>query len=174
MRPEKGSARGEAPPLFGDVTMKTKLMIAAALGATAIAGGAYAWQAAPMGDQTRAQFLAKAGERFDRMDADKNGVLTAAEHKAHRGERRGPRGERGMGRRGGMGGPGMMAERLDTDNDGRISRAEAAVPATRMFDRVDTNRDGYIDKAEREAMQSRREARRDMAPPPPMDDPDAE
>lgn len=55
-------------------------------------------------------------------------------------------------------GGGMMA--LDTDKDGRISRAEAEAGKGELgkrFDQLDVNKDGYLDKADREArMQQRR------------------
>jgi Ca2+-binding EF-hand superfamily protein len=41
-----------------------------------------------------------------------------------------------------------MLERMDTDKDGRISRAEAKGPLAENFDRWDTNKDGYLDKDE--------------------------
>lgn len=45
---------------------------------------------------TREEFVAAAGQRFDRLDSDRNGTLTAAEKQADRGDRRGP-GRRGHG-----------------------------------------------------------------------------
>lgn len=60
---------------------------------------------------------------------------------------------------------------LDTDHDGKISKAEfAARPAMghrgkmggdRMFDRLDANHDGYLDTTEINAMLARRFARQD-------------
>lgn len=57
-----------------------------------------------------------------------------------------------------------MMTRLDSDRDGKITRAEFTAP----FDRIDTNKDGVVDKAEqqaqratmREAMQKRMMERR--------------
>lgn len=133
--------------------MKTYL-IAAALGATAIGGVAIAAQstapAARGGQITRAQFLAGAEARFDRLDANRDGVLSRAERRAGframrpmmRGQDMAP----GM-RRGGMGGR-MMAQ-LDSDGDGRISRAENDAQAAKRFDTLDANKDGRIDAAER-------------------------
>ena len=43
---------------------------------------------------SRAEMTAAALARFDRMDADDNGVVTAEERRAQRGERRGRRGDR--------------------------------------------------------------------------------
>jgi hypothetical protein len=45
--------------------------------------------------------------------------------------------------------------RVDTDNDGAISLDEQRAQATKRFDRLDTNSDGKIDKAERDAARER-------------------
>ena len=48
---------------------------------------------------------------------------------------------------------GMMGaramERLDTDGDGRISRAEFAAASQERFQRMDANGDGFLDAGER-------------------------
>ena len=41
----------------------------------------------------------------------------------------------------------MMAE-MDTDHDGKVTRAEFATAPTLLFDRADANHDGFVDKAE--------------------------
>lgn len=71
--------------------------------------------------------------------------------------------------RGGPGGPGHRLERLDTDHDGRISRAEMRADADRRFDRMDINHDGFIDSAEMDAGRPpmRGGPGGDMPPPPP-------
>lgn len=76
-----------------------KFLIAAALAATATAGSAYAAQQAPNtprpamkpradanrdGIVTRAEFLAKAGERFDRVDTNRDGRIDATERQTAR------------------------------------------------------------------------------------------
>lgn len=59
----------------------------------------------------------------------------------------------------------MMA-RIDTDGDGRISRAEHDALSARRFQRMDTNGDGYIDQAEQAAMPRPGRHRRPGAPAP--------
>lgn len=121
------------------------------------------------GRVTRAEFLKQAETRFARLDVNRDGTLTREEARAgHRmGGKRGPGaagrygavaqdgtppapgmgGQRmGGGRRGG----GMM--RLDTDGDGRVTRAEFDAQSGAMFARMDTNRDGTVDKAEMAAL----------------------
>lgn len=122
---------------------------------------------------SRSQFLADAAQRFDAMDANKDGQLTTDERKAHRDRMRSARGVMGpgdvdgpdldgrdmagpVGRGGpavvampppsppsGVGSGGMLA-RLDGNGDGKVARAEFDLP----FDRLDGNRDGFVDRAE--------------------------
>lgn len=161
-----------------------KLLAAAALGATFLSTLALAAQTTPPartakadtngdGALSRAEFVAQAQARFDRLDADRNGQVTREERRTARAGS--PRRHAGMMRGGRMGG-GKMLERLDTDRDGRVSRAEYDAITTRMsaratargvapadlgkrmdvrFARLDANRDGYIDAAERAAMPHR-------------------
>lgn len=150
--------------------MKT-IIAAAALGATAITGIAVAQtSSSPQsaralrgdsngdGSLSRAEFVAKAEQRFARMDANRDGRVTREERREIRGGKH----------RGGKGMRGGRFQRMDADRDGRVSRAEAFARPTRMFDRADTNRDGYIDQAEQQALKGKRAERRggrDMAPP---------
>ncbi|MCL1634107.1 EF-hand domain-containing protein [Luteimonas sp. SX5] len=75
--------------------------------------------------------------RFDEMDKNKDGKLTADERPQWRG------------RHGGRDGRMMKA---DTDKDGRISQAEAAADPklAERFKDMDANKDGYADSADRE------------------------
>lgn len=109
---------------------------------------------------TLEQMQAKTAERFQRMDADKDGRVTRDERKAAWGDMR--KGHDGMGRDG-MGpggyGPGRMGghmmKEIDTNSDGMISRDEFMTGADRMFSRLDADGDGQITEAEREAMRAR-------------------
>jgi Ca2+-binding EF-hand superfamily protein len=73
-------------------------------------------------------------ERFDQVDANHDGFLTPDELKAaHQAMRQ------------------AHFARIDTDGDGRISRAEAQANAPRLaehFDQVDANHDGFVTKDE--------------------------
>lgn len=99
-----------------------KLIAISGLGVLALAGGIAVAQpggqrdtAAPM---TRADAVARADARFDRMDADKDGKLTPQD-RAVRGKDRADR----------------MFAALDTDGNGQISRAEFDAGRDKRMDR---------------------------------------
>ena len=122
-------------------------------------------------DRAEAAKAPRLAEQFDRLDRNKDGRLSADERPQHK-----PHGKR-HGRHGGL-------ERLDSDHDGRISRAEfdagQAARAAMMekhgrhegmkqhppmdFAAIDANRDGYIVRSEltahHERMRPQREAER--------------
>ncbi len=160
-----------------------KRVTLAALGASLLAGSAFAAQTEPqdgprpprhdplaMADQnkdgvvTREEMLAAIATRFAAMDANHDGKVTPEEREAYQAQERARMG-------------GRMAPKRD------LTLADEQSRATRMFDMVDTNHDGKIDAAERKAaaqrmMQMRRgggggwRARQgpppgDMPPPPP-------
>ncbi len=87
-------------------------------------------------------------EKFDELDKNKDGKLSKEERpyrgdRKHGGDVHGPRGE---GRREAM-------AKLDTDKDGRISRAEATAGEGKLasrFDGMDANKDGFVDRADHE------------------------
>ena len=65
------------------------------------------------------------------------------------------------GQAGGMRGQHGGMRALDTDGDGRISRAEMQAGKSGMdqrFAQMDVNKDGYIDKADRQARMAQRRA----------------
>ncbi|WP_448502336.1 hypothetical protein [Sphingomonas sp.] len=145
-----------------------KLTLAAALGATMLAGTAMATQTpapqqAPGALQqrmappaTRAEAIQRADAMFDRLDTNRDGIVTAAERQAARearAERLEARGK-AMGKRGER-----MMQRRDANRDGNISREEFRAAAVERFDRIDANRDGRIDETERAAAREQMKAR---------------
>jgi len=91
-------------------------------------------------DRAEAAKMPRLAEHFDRLDANKDGRISA--------EERPQRGGKGA-RHGGRGGQQMAA--LDANKDGAIDRAEAAkMPRfAEHFDRLDANKDGRISAEER-------------------------
>ena len=85
---------------------------------------------------------------FDRFDTDGDGFLTASEVQTSFG--RGGRGGRGRGQD-----PQARFSGMDTDSDGKLSRAEFPGPA-QMFDTMDTNRDDFVTLDEMQAGQGGR------------------
>ena len=92
-----------------------------------------------------AKALPRIAAHFDEIDANHDGQITADElrafHKMHGEKRRG-----------------AMFKKLDTDGDGRISRAEAqAAPRlAENFDAIDANEDGFITMEEMAAAHAKR------------------
>lgn len=138
------------------------LLTATAIGAMLAAGVAIAMQtetapaAPPKKPVAKAEMLARADARFDRMDTNKDGQLDANERKAGAEAARTAMAERKggemadfvPGRRGGMGGEKMLA-RIDTNGDGLISKAENRAAVEARFARMDANGDGTIGADER-------------------------
>jgi Ca2+-binding EF-hand superfamily protein len=94
------------------------------------------------GNITRDEFLARPLEHFDRLDANDDGVISAAER-----PQRGDRAERG---------PRRDRPHLDGDNDGQISRAEFAAMGAGRFERLDANSDGRVTREEAQAARPHR------------------
>lgn len=81
--------------------------------------------------------------KFDELDKNKDGKLAKEEMPRRR--------DRGGDKKGH--GPREMMAKLDTDKDGRISRAESAAGEGKLashFDKMDVNKDGFIDRADHE------------------------
>ncbi len=94
-------------------------------------------------DRSEAAQYPRLAGKFDELDKNKDGKLAKEEMPRHHG--------RGFGKNGHRQHGGMM--NLDTDKDGRISRAESAAgqaKAAERFDKMDVNKDGYLDRADRE------------------------
>ena len=101
-------------------------------------------------DRQEAAAHPRLAQRFDALDANKDGKLAGEE--LPRWHARGGDGPRGMGRnhRGHRGDGFRMM--MDSDKDGRISAAEHRA----FFEKMDVNKDGYIDQADREAAAKQR------------------
>ncbi len=102
---------------------------------------------------TRGEFDAGRATRFAAQDADRNGSLAGDELRRPRGPdgaRGGPDGGRGRGDRGERHGPGRMNP--DANNDGVITRDEFLAGPIAMFDRMDANDDGRLTDAEKPDM----------------------
>ena len=98
-----------------------------------------------------AKALPMISKHFDEIDANHDGQITTEElrafHKARAGERQA-----------------AHWKKIDTDGDGRISRAEAQANAPRLaehFDQIDANGDGYITPEELRAAMMRHHQQRD-------------
>lgn len=143
-----------------------KFLTTAAIGALLTAGAAVAMQsqapAAPKQPISKAEMLARADARFDRLDTNKDGQLSAEERKAGAEAARAARSERsGAERKGGelqdfmpgarRGGGGMgerMLARVDTNGDGLISKAENRAMVEARFARMDADKDGSVEAGE--------------------------
>lgn len=106
-------------------------------------GGMHGADANNDGNITRDEFLARPIQMFERLDANHDGVISAAEQPQRR--------ERAEG------GEGQRRERVrpDTDGDHRLSRAEFTAMGTTMFERMDANHDGRVTREEAEASHPR-------------------
>lgn len=105
-------------------------------------------------DRTEAAAHPRLAEKFDELDKNKDGKLAKEEMPAR------AHGEHGKGGKGRTGhDPRMAMQALDTDKDGRISKAEAAAGDGKMkerFNTMDGNKDGYIDRADHELRSKQR------------------
>lgn len=125
------------------------------------------------GNLTLAELRAGIADRFQKMDANRDGKVDEAEQTAlrearkerwearkakmaERGIERPERPERGdrphRGERG-------LRGKLDANSDGSITLAEMEAPAIERFQRMDTNGDGTVTKAEHEAARAAMKAR---------------
>jgi hypothetical protein len=168
-----------------------KLLLAAALAGTTMAGLAYA-QTAPEaprpagrgmaradgdgdGRVSKAEYIARADERFAKQDKNGDGQLSADEMAPRRemaaptppaGADNAPPPPPAAGMRS------RMLERLDTNHDGMVSRDEYRTQVAERFDRLDANHDGFLDQAEMTAMRERARGMMqrdgDSTPPPPQ------
>ena len=149
-------------------TMLTTAAAALALLGTAAAQDMRKGDTDGDGRLSRAEARAAAEARFAKVDENRDGFISEIERDAakaaaeeRRAEREANRETRRRGRRGERGERGGDRwSRVDTNDDGVVSEAEATDQALARFDKLDANADGFVTEDEvRAAMRSRREAR---------------
>lgn len=111
------------------------------------------------GNITRDEFLARPIQMFDRLDANHDGVISTAERpqRPPRGAEDGPHRERSAD-------DGPRRERgdrpnPDTDGNGTFSRAEFTAMGAGMFQRLDANNDGRVTQEEAQAQRGHHRGR---------------
>lgn len=92
----------------------------------------------------KAQVLKSREEAFKELDKDKNGSLTLAEFNAVAQSAPLPKANATP-----------FITNLDTNKDGKVSKAENRAPAIAQFDKMDANKDGVITQAEAQAGRGR-------------------
>ena len=96
------------------------------------------------GNITREEFLARPNAMFARLDANNDGVISADERPQRPQRAEGERRER---------------PNFDANNDRQISRAEWDQMGASMFQRLDANNDGRVTQEEAQAARGHRRAR---------------
>ena len=113
-------------------------LLALALAGTAIGGVAIAGQTGRADADkdrtvTRPDYMARSDQRFARLDANGDGVISGDE----------------------LPGRGRLVASTDTNKDGKITKAEYSAQAAARFAKLDANGDGKISPDERKAMGDR-------------------
>ena len=93
------------------------------------------------GQISAAEHAAGADKRFQTMDADKDGRITAAEIDASHGAESAAWAKHRMSSV-------DKIRKLDSDNDGALTRAEYAAGSQKMFSKLDVDGDGNLTAAE--------------------------
>jgi Ca2+-binding EF-hand superfamily protein len=95
----------------------------------------------PDGAISASEHAASADKRFEMMDADKDGRVTAAEIGASHGAESAAWAKQRMS-------AADKIRKLDADNDGALTRAEYAAGSQKMFSKMDADGDGNLTAAE--------------------------
>jgi hypothetical protein len=148
--------------------VKTRIMLGAAGAAALTLGAATAFALGAGGHDPMAMFDADGNQAlslaevrqgaqtmFGRVDANKDGRITADEFRAHHGQEGDRHGPGGAGKDGPpearREGPPHGPIHMDTDRDGAVSLAEMQAGMESHFTRADANRDGSVTREEMEA-----------------------
>ncbi|AFC22760.1 EF-hand domain-containing protein [Saprospira grandis] len=94
------------------------------------------------GQISQAEAKGRLKKNFATIDADQNGFISLEELKNK---------PKGQGKKGKRKGKGKRFEKLDADQDGQISEAEAKGPIKENFATIDSNQDGFISQEELKA-----------------------
>ena len=155
--PDLHQARGLRADADGDQRLSRAEFVDARIQRLAAAGADRDGSVTP--DERRAAAEARRASRvdarFDRLDADNDGVISKAEFEArreHRAEARGHRGPHRVHRRAAQ--ARGMAER------GPVVISEAQARAEAAFTRLDVDGDGFVTAAERQAVRADRRGHR--------------
>jgi Ca2+-binding EF-hand superfamily protein len=98
----------------------------------------------PDGAISASEHAASADKRFDMMDADKDGRITAAEIGASHGAESAAWAKHRMS-------AAEKIRKLDADDDGALTRTEYAAGSQRMFSKLDADGDGTLTASEMHA-----------------------
>ncbi len=88
--------------------------------------------------RSEAAALPRIAERFDQIDTNRDGQVSFEELRAFHAAHRAARGAK-------------VLKSIDTDGDGKISKAEALAAAAARFEKADANKDGFLTQEEMKA-----------------------
>ena len=136
------------------MTFNTRLLMTAGIAVLCLGGTALAQPKADLdqdGRVSKAEFLAAADKRFIETDINGDALISPEERETHRANHHAKMQQRKF-------------DRLDTNSDGVITRAEfdamSSQRSERRTKRRDLNQDGQVDQADREAFREKMKERR--------------